>query len=41
MKRTFVDYGVARDWFDAHQGEGHDILHEAVEVKNIWVPIGA
>ena len=41
MKRTFVDYGVARDWFDTEQGEGHEFLHEATQVKNIWVPIGA
>jgi len=22
------------------QGEGHEFLHEAVQVKNIWVPTG-
>jgi hypothetical protein len=22
------------------QGEGHDFLHEATQVKNIWVPTG-
>ena len=41
MKRTFVDYGGRRDWFDAEQGEGHEFLHEACQVKNIWVPMGA
>ena len=41
MKRTFCDYGIPRDWFDKHQGEGHEFLHEAVEVKNIWIPMGA
>jgi len=41
MKRTFCDYGIARDWFDKHQGEGHEFLHEAVEVKNVWIPMGA
>ena len=41
MKRTWCDYGIARDWFDKHQGEGHEILHEAVEVKNVWIPMGA
>ena len=41
MKRTFVSYGEARDWHDAEQGEGHEFLHEAVECKNIWVPMGA
>ena len=41
MKRTFCDYGIPRDWFDKHQGEGHEFLHEACEVKNIWIPMGA
>jgi aldehyde dehydrogenase (NAD+) len=40
MKRTWVGYGLERDWYDAHQGEGHDFLHHAVQVKNIWVPTG-
>jgi len=22
------------------QGEGHEFLHEATQVKNIWVPTG-
>jgi len=41
MKRTFCNYGEERDWFDKHQGEGHEFLHEATECKNIWVPMGA
>jgi len=41
MKRTWVSYGVERDWLDKEQGEGHEFLHEAVECKNIWVPMGA
>jgi len=41
MKRTFVDYGVPRDWFHRAQGEGHEFLHEGTQVKNIWVPMGA
>ena len=41
MKRTLVDYGEERDWYDREQGEGHDFLHEATQVKNIWVPMGA
>ncbi|MBL8132704.1 MAG: aldehyde dehydrogenase family protein [Anaerolineae bacterium] len=40
MKRTWVGYGVARDWFDAEQGAGEEFLHEATQVKNIWVPTG-
>jgi aldehyde dehydrogenase (NAD+) len=40
MKRTWVDYGESRDWADAHQGAGEEFLHEATQVKNIWVPHG-
>ncbi len=40
MKRTWVDYGIARDWFDPEQGAGEDFLQEATQVKNIWVPSG-
>jgi aldehyde dehydrogenase (NAD+) len=40
MKRTWVNYGLPRDWMSREQGEGHEFLHEAVQVKNIWVPTG-
>ncbi len=40
MKRTWVDYGRHRDWYDLEQGEGEDFLREATQVKNIWVPYG-
>jgi len=40
MKRTFVNYGHKRDWFDAAQGEGREFLREATEVKNIHIPMG-
>jgi aldehyde dehydrogenase (NAD+) len=40
MKRTWVNYGLPRDWKDAEQGAGHEFLHEATQVKNIWVPTG-
>ncbi len=40
MKRTWVGYGIQRDWLDQHQGAGHEFLHEATQVKNIWVPTG-
>ncbi|MBC7809634.1 MAG: aldehyde dehydrogenase, partial [Burkholderiales bacterium] len=40
MKRTWVDYGEARDWTDTHQGAGEEFLHESIQVKNIWVPTG-
>ncbi len=39
LKRTFVDYGRAIDWFDA-SGEGELFLRRATEVKNIWIPYG-
>ena len=40
MKRTWVGYGLLRNWMDREQGEGHEFLHEATQVKNIWVPTG-
>jgi len=40
MKRTWVNYGNPRQWFDAEQGAGADFLHEATQVKNVWVPTG-
>jgi aldehyde dehydrogenase (NAD+) len=40
MKRTWVDYGRARDWHNREQSEGHEFLHHATQVKNIWVPTG-
>jgi len=40
MKRTWVSYGLPRDWLDREQGEGHEFLHETTQVKNIWVPTG-
>ncbi len=40
MKRTWVSYGLPRDWMSREQGEGHEFLHESTQVKNIWVPTG-
>ncbi|MEP6775381.1 MAG: aldehyde dehydrogenase family protein, partial [Chloroflexota bacterium] len=40
MKRTWVDYGHARDWLNNTQGEGSEFLREATNVKNIWTPYG-
>jgi aldehyde dehydrogenase (NAD+) len=40
MKHTWVGYGLTRDWLDPQQGAGHEFLHEATQVKNIWVPTG-
>ena len=40
MKRTWVNYGHAREWLNPLQGEGEEFLREATHVKNIWVPYG-
>ncbi len=40
MKRTWVSYGIERDWQNPDEGEGHEFLHESTQVKNIWVPTG-
>jgi len=40
MKRTWVDYGIPRDWLNPETGSSHEFLHEATQVKNIWVPTG-
>ncbi len=40
MKRTWVSYGRARDWYDSEQGAGEEFRTRATEVKNIWIPYG-
>jgi aldehyde dehydrogenase (NAD+) len=40
MKRTFSAHGHPRDWTSVEQGEGRELLREATQVKNIWVPYG-
>jgi len=40
MKRTWVNYGIPRDWMDPKEGAGQEFIHEAIQVKNIWVPTG-
>jgi aldehyde dehydrogenase (NAD+) len=40
VKRTWVNYGIGRDWANPEQGAGHEFLHHAIQVKNIWVPTG-
>ncbi|XP_053307658.1 aldehyde dehydrogenase family 16 member A1 [Spea bombifrons] len=39
-KRTWVGYGLPRDWEDAAQGEGEEFLYQATQCKNIWIPMG-
>ncbi|MEQ8675947.1 MAG: aldehyde dehydrogenase family protein [Aggregatilineales bacterium] len=40
MKRTWVNYGEAHDWFDDAQSMGDEFLRQSTQVKNIWVPMG-
>jgi aldehyde dehydrogenase (NAD+) len=40
LKRTLVNYGESRDWFDSIQGQGEEFLYQATEAKNIWMPMG-
>ncbi|KAM8927540.1 aldehyde dehydrogenase family 16 member A1 [Pelodytes ibericus] len=39
-KRTWVNYGLARDWENAEQGAGEEFLYQATQCKNIWIPMG-
>ena len=38
LKRTWVNHGKEINWFE--QGREKQILREACEIKNIWVPYG-
>ncbi|XP_041351976.1 aldehyde dehydrogenase family 16 member A1-like [Gigantopelta aegis] len=40
LKRTWVNYGTARDWTKPEQGQGEEFLYHSVECKNIWIPMG-
>jgi len=40
VKRTWVDYGMPRQWADPAQGQGKEFLYHVTEVKNIWLPMG-
>lgn len=40
MKRTWVSYGKAYDWYNRQQTSGEYVLRKACEVKNIWIPWG-
>ncbi len=40
MKRTWVNYGKSRDWFNPQRSEGELFLRHATQIKNIWVPYG-
>ena len=38
LKRTWVNQGHAWDWYQT--GQERMFLHQATEVKNIWIPYG-
>ncbi|XP_063869013.1 aldehyde dehydrogenase family 16 member A1-like isoform X1 [Scylla paramamosain] len=40
VKRTWVNYGLQRDWFSREEGEGEEFLYHATQVKNIWLTMG-
>jgi aldehyde dehydrogenase (NAD+) len=40
LKRTWVNNGLRRDWFDRTQAEGEEFLRYATEIKNVWIPYG-
>ena len=40
VKRTWVDYGLGRDWMDDLQGQGEEFLYHAVQAKNVWLTMG-
>lgn len=41
MKRTWVNYGKPRNWFELNHGEQEQFLRQATQIKNIWIPYGA
>ena len=40
LKRSFVDYGYATDWYNPAQAEGPEYLRQATQLKNVWIPYG-
>jgi aldehyde dehydrogenase (NAD+) len=40
LKVTWANGGKAFDWFSDAQGQGHEYLRRATQVKNIWIPYG-
>ncbi len=40
VKRTWVNYGKAREWVATKDGEGQRFLRAATQVKNVWLPYG-
>ncbi|MFK7847436.1 MAG: aldehyde dehydrogenase family protein [Rhodothermales bacterium] len=40
MKRTWVNYGVPRNWQSNEESAGKEFLYKSIQIKNIWVPTG-
>ncbi|TRY72413.1 hypothetical protein TCAL_03960 [Tigriopus californicus] len=40
VKRTWVNYGLKRDWMSDAQGQGEEFLYQSVQPKNIWLTMG-
>ena len=40
VKRTWVNYGEARNWRERVAGQSEDFLYHSVQAKNIWIPMG-
>jgi aldehyde dehydrogenase (NAD+) len=40
LKVTWANGGKAFDWFSDAQGQGHEFLRRATQMKNIWIPYG-
>jgi len=40
MKRTWVNYGKNRNWFNPKHVDPETFLRKATEIKNVWVPYG-
>lgn len=40
LKRTWVSWGLRRDWFDAEQGQGEELLYHSTQCKSVWLSMG-
>ena len=40
VKRTWVNYGIARDWMEDTIGQGDEFLYHSVQPKNVWLTMG-
>ena len=40
MKRTWVNNGKQRPWFELPNGQEQQFLRQATQIKNIWIPYG-